>query len=94
MHPGSQTIAIGGGAGEIFLHALDSSDPESGPISLGKVARDPRFTFRSSGAYLAAAGGDHQIRIIEIKPRRIIKTIGRPHQSDQSSGHRHNGRMM
>ncbi|NMC55529.1 MAG: hypothetical protein GYA48_18050 [Chloroflexi bacterium] len=75
MHPGSQTIAIGCGAGEIFLHALDTSHPESAPISLGKVPGTRALQFDPSGAYLAAAGGDHLIRIVELKPRRIIKTL-------------------
>ncbi|KPL81108.1 hypothetical protein ADN00_00870 [Ornatilinea apprima] len=75
MHTGTQTIALGGGAGEIFLHTIDSSDPEPAPISLGKVPGTRALHFDPSGAYLAAAGGDHQIRIIELKPRRIIKTL-------------------
>lgn len=75
LHTSSQTIAVGSGSGEIALLALNSTNPEPASITLGKVPGTRALQFDPSGAYLAAAGGDHQIRIVELKPRRIIKTL-------------------
>jgi len=76
FHAPSKLIALGGNSGKIALYQWDQGKiHQAASISLGMIPGTRAIQFDQGAKYLAAAGGDHLIRVVEIETRKIIKTF-------------------
>jgi WD40 repeat protein len=73
-HAGSKIIALGGSSNTISLFSIPEFDLSQKQISL-PVAHIRALCFSPDGEYLACAGGDHKIRIIQTRDLKMVKTF-------------------
>jgi len=95
FHAPSKLIALGGNSGKIALYQWDQGNiHHATSISLGMIPGTRAIQFDQSAKYLAAAGGDHLIRVVELETRKIIKTFEGHENLIRGMAISHDGRTL